>query len=101
MSQSHTGHVLVGMDTNYSLSTSSLAVNACAGVRHIKQMMQACDNLPVNYGIVGKGSDSGKPGLNDQINAGVVALKLHEDFGCTPLAIDTCLRLVLISCTSP
>lgn len=89
------------MDTNYSLSTSSLAVNACAGVRHIKQMMQACDNLPVNYGIVGKGSDSGKPGLNDQINAGVVALKLHEDFGCTPLAIDTCLRLVLISCTSP
>jgi urease len=55
-------------------------------------MMQACDELPVNYGIVGKGSDSGSAGLIDQVNAGVIGLKLHEDFGCTPSAIDTCLR---------
>lgn len=56
--------------------------------------MQACDQLSVNYGIIGKGSDSGKPGLYDQCNAGVVGLKLHEDFGCTPATIDTCLRLL-------
>ena len=59
-------------------------------------MMQACDQLPLNYGIVGKGSDSGKTGLIDQCNAGVVALKLHEDFGCTPSTIDTCLRFVTL-----
>lgn len=57
-------------------------------------MMQACDQLSVNYGIIGKGSDSGKPGLYDQCNAGVVGLKLHEDFGCTPATIDNCLRLL-------
>lgn len=55
-------------------------------------MMQTCDHLPVNYGIIGKGSDTGKPGLHDQINAGAAGLKLHEDWGCTPAAINTCLR---------
>jgi urease len=55
-------------------------------------MMQACDGLPLNYGLVGKGSDSGRIGLADQIDAGVVALKLHEDFGCTPATIDNCLK---------
>ncbi|KAJ6447317.1 urease [Purpureocillium lavendulum] len=74
-------------------STSSTAVNSTTSKRYIKQMMQACDQLPLNYGIVGKGSDSGKVGLRDQCNAGVIALKLHEDFGCTPSTIDTCLRL--------
>lgn len=69
-------------------------MNSTTSTKFIKQMMQACDQLPLNYGIVGKGSDSGKPGLQDQCNAGVVALKLHEDFGCTPSTIDTCLRLV-------
>jgi urease len=73
-------------------STSSTAVNSTAGVRHIKQMMQACDKLPINYGLVGKGSDSGMAGLRDQCYAGVVALKLHEDFGCTPATIDSCLK---------
>jgi len=55
-------------------------------------MMQACDQLPLNFGLVGKGSDSEKIGLQDQINAGVIALKLHEDFGCTPSTIDNCLE---------
>ena len=55
-------------------------------------MMQACDRLPLNYGILGKGSDTGVPGLHDQIEAGVAGLKVHEDWGCTPSAIDNCLR---------
>lgn len=55
-------------------------------------MMQACDQLPLNFGFVGKGSDSEAIGLQDQINAGVIALKLHEDFGCTTSAIDNCLK---------
>ncbi|OQD76288.1 hypothetical protein PENANT_c127G02648 [Penicillium antarcticum] len=74
-------------------STSSQAVNCSISTKYIKQMMQACDQLPINYGIIGKGSDSGKPGLYDQCDAGVVALKLHEDFGCTPSTIDTCLSI--------
>ena len=74
------------------VSTSSTAVNGTAGKRYIKQMMQACDQLPLNFGLVGKGSDSEKVGLQDQINAGVIALKLHEDFGCTPTTIENCLR---------
>lgn len=57
-------------------------------------MMQALDHLPVNYGVIGKGSDTGKPGLQDQCNAGAAGLKLHEDWGCTPSAIDTCIRWV-------
>ncbi|CAG7986768.1 unnamed protein product [Penicillium salamii] len=56
-------------------------------------MMQACDQLPLNFGLVGKGSDAEKVGLQDQINAGVIALKLHEDFGCTPSTIDSCLNV--------
>lgn len=80
---------------NLTFSTSSQAVNCSVSKFYIKQMMRACDQLPVNYGIIGKGSDSGKAGLHDQCNAGVVGLKLHEDFGCTPATIDTCLRLLL------
>ncbi|KAF5228104.1 hypothetical protein FAUST_11324 [Fusarium austroamericanum] len=74
-------------------STSSTAVNGTASKKYIRQMMQACDQLPVNFGLVGKGSDSEKIGLLDQINAGVIALKLHEDFGCTPSTIENCLTV--------
>ena len=57
-------------------------------------MLQACDELPVNFAITGKGNDSGARGLEDQILAGAAGLKLHEDWGTTPAAIDTCLRSV-------
>ncbi|RBA15646.1 urea amidohydrolase (urease) alpha subunit [Fusarium proliferatum] len=73
-------------------STSSTAVNGTASKKYIRQMMQACDQLPLNFGLVGKGSDSERVGLLDQIKAGVIALKLHEDFGCTPSTIDNCLE---------
>ncbi|KAI1070645.1 hypothetical protein LB507_006639 [Fusarium sp. FIESC RH6] len=74
-------------------STSSTAVNGTASKKYIRSMMQACDQLPLNFGLVGKGSDSEKVGLEDQIKAGVIALKLHEDFGCTPSTIDNCLNV--------
>ncbi|KIL90174.1 urea amidohydrolase alpha subunit [Fusarium avenaceum] len=69
------------------------AVNGTASKKYIRQMMQACDQLPLNFGLVGKGSDSEMVGLEDQIKAGVIALKLHEDFGCTPSTIDNCLSV--------
>ena len=58
-------------------------------------MMKACDYLPLNYGIIGKGSDTGIPGLQDMCKAGVAGLKVHEDWGCTPSAIDNALRYAL------
>jgi urease len=55
-------------------------------------MLQAIDTLPLNYGITGKGNDSEKRPLQQMCDAGVVGLKLHEDWGTTPAAIDTTLR---------
>jgi urease len=75
-----------------SISTGTIAANCTPGKHNIRNMMQACDHLPVNYGIIGKGSDSGIPGLRDQCNAGVAGLKVHEDWGCTPDSIDTALE---------
>ena len=59
----------------------------------MRQMLQACDSLPLNIGITGKGNDSSPEALREQINAGACGLKLHEDWGCTPAAIDTCLSV--------
>ena len=73
-------------------STATVAANCTPGNNNIRRMMQACDFLPLNYGVIGKGSDSGPRGLHDQVEAGVAGLKVHEDWGCTPAAIDNCLR---------
>ena len=56
-------------------------------------MLQACDTLPLNIGITGKGNDSAPESLREQITAGACGLKLHEDWGSTPAAIDTCLSV--------
>lgn len=56
-------------------------------------MLQACDELPVNIGITGKGNDSNPLALREQVHAGVCGLKLHEDWGSTPAAIDSCLTV--------
>jgi urease len=56
-------------------------------------MLQATDALPINYGITGKGNDSSPRGLQEQVAAGAAGLKLHEDWGTTPAAIDTCLSV--------
>src|SRR5260370_31019565 len=56
-------------------------------------MLQATDALPINIGLTGKGNTSRPEGLVDQIRAGAIGLKLHEDWGTTPPAIDCCLGI--------
>ena len=56
-------------------------------------MLQATDALPMNFGFLGKGNTSKPEGLEEQIRAGAVGLKLHEDWGSTPAAIDCCLSM--------
>lgn len=80
---------MLGGGTGPSAGTS--ATTCTPGKTHIRQMLQACDELPINFGITGKGADSGQRGLQEQCVAGAAGLKLHEDWGCTPAAIDTCL----------
>lgn len=72
-------------------STGSNATTCTPNPNVIKWILQAADDLPVNLGITGKGNDASSIGLIEQIEAGVCGLKLHEDWGSTPAAIDSCL----------
>jgi urease len=74
-------------------STGTNATTCTPGATHIRQMLQAIDELPLNLGITGKGNDSERKPLQEQCEAGVVGLKLHEDWGTTPAAIDACLSV--------
>ncbi len=74
-------------------ATGTNATTCTPGARHIELMLQATDVLPLNIGLTGKGNTSLSNGLLDQIRAGAVGLKLHEDWGTTPAAIDCCLSL--------
>lgn len=74
-------------------STSTNATTCTPGQSHLRQMLQACDGLPINVGITGKGNDSDTKGLREQVIAGAAGLKLHEDWGCHPAAIDACLQV--------
>ncbi|MCJ1300746.1 Urease [Hypocenomyce scalaris] len=74
-------------------STGTNATTCTPGKTHLRQMIQACDELPINFGITGKGNDSDVRALQEQCLAGAVGLKLHEDWGTTPAAIDTCLSV--------
>lgn len=56
-------------------------------------MLQATDTLPLNFGFTGKGNSSSPVGLEQQVMAGAVGLKLHEDYGTTPAAIDNCFNV--------
>jgi urease subunit alpha len=60
---------------------------------YIKAMLQAVDTLPLNFGFTGKGNTAMPAGLPEQIAAGAIGLKLHEDWGTTPAAIDCCLSM--------
>ncbi|NDH01055.1 MAG: urease subunit alpha, partial [Opitutae bacterium] len=57
----------------------------------IGKMLQAADEFPMNLGFLGKGNSSNPEALREQVRAGVIGLKLHEDWGTTPATIDTCL----------
>ncbi len=71
----------------------TLATTCTPGPWHIARMMESLADLPVNVGIAGKGNASQPAPLEEQIRAGACALKLHEDWGTTPAAIDTCLTV--------
>src|SRR3954453_8348285 len=72
-------------------ATGTAATTATPGPWHIHKMIEAADAFPVNIGFAGKGNASLPGGLVEQIEAGACALKLHEDWGTTPAAIDCCL----------
>lgn len=74
-------------------SSGTNATTCTPGKWHMEQMLKAIDHLPINYGITGKGNDSGATALRESIEAGACGLKLHEDWGTTPAAIDTCLTV--------
>jgi urease subunit alpha len=80
---------LIGGGTGPAAGTT--ATTCTPGPWHIMRMLQAAEALPINIGLLGKGNTSRPDGLVEQIKAGVCGLKLHEDWGCTPAAIDTCL----------
>jgi urease subunit alpha len=69
------------------------ATTCTPGPWHIQRMLQAADAFPINLGFFGKGNASLAPGLIEQIQAGACGLKLHEDWGTTPAAIDCCLSV--------
>ncbi|KAF2174911.1 urease [Zopfia rhizophila CBS 207.26] len=74
-------------------STGTNATTCTPGKTHIRQMLQACDELPLNVGVTGKGNDADLRPLQQQAEAGACGLKLHEDWGSTPAAIDACLTV--------
>jgi urease subunit alpha len=82
---------MVGGGTGPAEGTS--ATTCTPGPWHIGRMLQAMEGLPVNIGLLGKGNTSKPAGLIEQIKAGVCGLKLHEDWGTTPAAIDNCLTV--------
>ena len=74
-------------------ATGTNATTCTPGPWNIHRMLQAADALPVNLGMLGKGNASLPIALEEQVRAGVIGLKLHEDWGTTPAAIDCCLSV--------
>jgi len=74
-------------------ATGTFATTCTPGPWHIHKMLQAADAFPMNLGFLGKGNVSLPEPLREQIEAGVIGLKLHEDWGTTPAAIDNCLSV--------
>ncbi|MBK9440289.1 MAG: urease subunit alpha [Comamonadaceae bacterium] len=72
-------------------ATGTFATTCTPGPWNIERMLQAADAFPMNLGFLGKGNASLPAALREQVNAGVIGLKLHEDWGTTPAAISNCL----------
>ena len=72
-------------------ATGTNATTCTPGPWHIERMLQAAEAFPMNLGFLGKGNASRPEGLREQIEAGAIGLKLHEDWGSTPAAIRNCL----------
>ncbi|HSG73838.1 MAG TPA: urease subunit alpha [Nitrosopumilaceae archaeon] len=69
------------------------ATTCTPGPWNMHRMIEAVEELPLNFGFLGKGNDSQEPALMEQIQAGALGLKLHEDWGTTPATIDSALRV--------
>jgi urease subunit alpha len=80
---------MIGGGTGPAAGTN--ATTCTPGPYHLSRMLQAADALPMNLGFLGKGNASLPAALEEQIAAGAMGLKLHEDWGTTPAAIDCCL----------
>ncbi|HXR19811.1 MAG TPA: urease subunit alpha [Steroidobacteraceae bacterium] len=74
-------------------ATGTAATTCTPGPWYIARMLQALEALPLNFGLLGKGNASLPEPLEEQIRAGAMGLKLHEDWGTTPAAIDNCLSV--------
>lgn len=77
-------------------ATGTNATTCTPGPWNIHRMLEAADSLPMNLGFLGKGNASLPEALNEQLEAGAMGLKLHEDWGTTPAAIDNCLDVAEI-----
>ncbi|MCK7626346.1 urease subunit alpha [Streptomyces sp. RS10V-4] len=71
----------------------SKATTITPGAWHVARLFEAMDNLPVNVGLLGKGNTMSLPSMRDQLRAGVLGFKIHEDWGATPAVIDACLSV--------
>ena len=74
-------------------ATGTNATTCTPGPWHLSKMLQVADSFPMNLGFLGKGNASRPEALREQIEAGAMGLKLHEDWGTTPASIDTCLSV--------
>ncbi len=74
-------------------ATGTFATTCTPGPSNLAQMLRAAEAFPMNLGFLGKGNASRPEGLRQQIEAGAIGLKLHEDWGTTPAAIDQCLAV--------
>jgi len=72
-------------------ATGTNATTCTPGAWHLANMLKAAEAFPMNLGFTGKGNSSNPEALAEQVRAGAIGLKLHEDWGTTPAAIDTCL----------
>ncbi|MCX7056743.1 MAG: urease subunit alpha, partial [Proteobacteria bacterium] len=82
---------LLGGGTGPAAGTA--ATTCTPGPWHLHRMLEAAEAFPVNLGFFGKGNASDPEPLREQVRAGAIGLKLHEDWGTTPQAIDTCLKV--------
>jgi len=74
-------------------ATGTNATTCTPGAWNIEMMLRATDTYPLNFGFLCKGNSSRRAGLDEQVQAGALGLKLHEDWGTTPAAIDCCLAV--------
>ncbi|MBD2554603.1 urease subunit alpha [Limnothrix sp. FACHB-708] len=82
---------MIGGGTGPAAGTN--ATTCTPGPWHMARMLEAAEAFPMNLGFLGKGNSGQPAGLIEQVKAGVIGLKLHEDWGTTPAAIDTCLSV--------